>query len=504
MQDIKGRALRGGLAKLFGQGGKLALRLAFTVVVARLLSPEDFGLVAMVTVVTAVLNLFAGAGLSQSTVQRSRIDNQQISTLFWINILVGLILSLLCLVLAPLIVAVYSEPRLFWVTVAIGMGFFIGSAGVQHLALLERKLRYVTLAALEFVSQLVGISIGIYAAIAGYGYWALVASMVGASATLTMGAWIVTRWIPAWPKFKADILSLVHFGGTVTMNAMASYFAYNFDKFIIGRVLGAATLGPYALASQLINVPVYNTHTAIGGLVFSVLSRLQDDPVRFRNYFLKAYALVVSLTLPITIFLGVFSEDVVSVVLGPKWAAAAATFLLLSPSVLVLGFVAPLEWFLWSSGRHTRSLRIALVLSALAIIGCIAGLPYGTQGVAIGFSTALTLWLCPHVVWALHGTTVTPRDLLRSVSPPILAACAGVVLAFAAQPYLAPLQPVLRLALLASVMGGVYVFLLLLVLGQKAIYLDLFKTLRSRPFRGSDEPRQDVPSGDEIYSFEVK
>ena len=504
MQDIKGTALRGGLAKLFGQGGKLALRLAFTIVVARLLSPEDFGLVAMVTVVTAALNLFAGAGLSQSTVQRSRIDNQQISTLFWINLLVGLILSLLCLLIAPLIVAIYSEPRLFWVTVAIGAGFFFGSAGVQHLALLERKLRYVTLAALEFFSQLVGISIGIYAAMAGYGYWALVAAMVGASAMLTIGAWVATRWIPARPRFKADILSLVHFGGTVTMNAVASYFAYNFDKFIIGRVLGAAALGPYALASQLINVPVYNTHTAIGGLVFSVLSRLQDDPVRFRNYFLKAYALAVSLTLPITIFLGVFSEDVVSVVLGPKWGDAAAIFLLLSPSVLVLGFVAPLEWFLWSSGRHTRSLKIALVLSALAIIGCVVGLPYGTEGVAIGFSTALILWLCPHVVWALHGTTITPKTLFRSVSPPILAASIAVILAYGAQSYLISLQPILRLAVLAGVMASVYVSLLLFVLGQRAVYLDLLKTIKARPYRGPDEHRKDLPSDDAFYSFEVR
>ena len=482
MPDIKGMALRGGLAKLFGQGGKLALRLSFTIVAARLLSPEDFGLVAMVTVVTAVLNLFAGAGLSEATVQRVRIDHQQISTLFWVNILVGLILSLLCVLIAPLIVAVYHEPRLFWVTVAMGVGFFFSSAGVQHIALLGRELRYGTLAALEFFSQLISVGVGIWAAMAGYGYWALVMTMVGASLLLTIGAWVVTAWMPTWPQFKADILSLIHFGGTVTLNAVASYFAYNFDKFIVGRVLGAVALGPYALASQLINVPVYNTHTAVGGLMFSVLSRLQDDPVRFRSYFLKAYTLLLSMTLPITIFLGVFSADVVSVLLGPKWIDAVAIFRFLTPAVLVMGFVTPLEWFLWSSGRHTRSLKIALVLSACAIAGCVLGLPYGAQGVAIGFSAAMTLWLGPHVVWALYGTTITPKDLFHAASRPILAACFAAVLAYGAQSYLMPLQPIVRLIVVGGLWAVAYASVLLFVMGHKAVYLDLLKTIRARSY----------------------
>ena len=129
--DIKRLALRGGLAKLVSQAGSSALRLSFVVIAARLLEPEDFGLVAMVTAFTAILDLFATAGLSSAAVQRSVINNKQISTLFWINILFGITLCLLCLLIAPLIVTFYREPRLFWVTVAMGAAFLFNAAGVQ-------------------------------------------------------------------------------------------------------------------------------------------------------------------------------------------------------------------------------------------------------------------------------------------------------------------------------------------------------------------------------------
>src|ERR1700733_1495643 len=228
--SVKRMAVRGGLAKLFGQGGIFVLRLGFMVIVARLLKPEDFGLVAMVTIITAFLDLFANAGLSAATVQRSTINYEQISTLFWINICVGLMLSALCVLIAPAIVIFYREPRLFWVTIALGAGFLFSSAGVQHLALLQRQLRYVRLAAIECSSHFISLGFGVCVAIAGYGYWALVAAAVALPAMMTLGLWTATAWIPGRPRRRVEIGSLLHFGGTVTANGVVSYMTYNFDK----------------------------------------------------------------------------------------------------------------------------------------------------------------------------------------------------------------------------------------------------------------------------------
>lgn len=479
MQDFKGMALRGGLAKLLGQGGIFALRLTFMMVVARLLQPEDFGLVAMATIVTAVLELFASAGLSMATVQKSTIDSEQISTLFWINLAVGLLLGLLCLLVAPLIVAFYREPRLLWIMVAMGVGFIFSAAGVQHVALLQRSLRYTALAAIEFFCQLTSLGIGICFAIAGYGYWALVAAAISMPAAMTACVWRVSGWIPHKPRFGADVGSLLHFGGTVTVNGVISYMTYNFDKFILGRVWGADQLGHYGVASQLLNLPTSNINTAVGGVMFSVLSRLQNDPVSLRSYFLKAYSLIIGMTLPITIFSALFAEDVVAVILGPQWSDAAVIFRLLAPAVLIFGLINPVGWLLWSIGKHTRSLQISLAIAPLVIGGCMIGLPYGPQGVAIGFSSAMAIWLIPHVVWCLHGTAVTPLQLARTASRPLLSAAVAVALTCAALPYLPALQsPLYRLAQECTVIGVIYMCMLLFVMGQKRLYLDLIKATK--------------------------
>ena len=482
MQDIKGKVLRGGLAKLCGQGATSGLRVGFMVVLARLLEPSDFGLVAMVMGVTAVLELFTTAGLSSAAVQRSIITEDQMSTLFWINILVGIILGLLCWSLAPLLVAFYHEPRLFWPTVAIGAAFVFSSAGVQQNALLQRQMRYVTLTAIEVIAQLTSVCVGVSLAFAGYGYWALVGAAVVLPATMTVCMWVVTAWIPGRPRWDAELPSMLRFGGTVTLNGVVIYGAYNLDKVLLGRVWGAAALGYYSMAAQLINVPTATLNRVVGEVAFSALSRLQDDLTRFRNYFLKGYALVVSMTLPITAFAATFAEDIVLVILGPKWADAVPIFRLLSPTILVFGMINPLAWLMLSSRRQVRSLKLALVIAALVITSYFVGLPYGPKGVASAFSTAMVLWLVPHVIWAVHGTPISSWDLFRTASRPLIAASAAAAVAFAVQSYFGEFQsPLVRLLSEGGVMFAVYCGILLFVMGQKDSYVDLLRSLNSSP-----------------------
>ena len=447
VHDIKRMALRGGLANLLGQAGSFSLRLGFMIVAARLLRPEDFGLLAMVTVFTAVLNLLSTAGLSSATVQKLTVSQEEVSTLFWINILVGAALGLVCLLIAPLVVTFYHEPRLFWITVTMGLGFLFNAAGVQPLALLQRQLRYVALSAIEFLGQLASVGIGICLALAGYGYWALVAAAIMLPAIMTVSAGIVTAWIPGRPSWPAGIRSMLHFGGTLTLNGLITYTTYSFDRFVLGRMWGPTALGYYGVASQLLFTPTQNLNTAVGGVIFSALSRLQNDSVRFRGYFLKSYSLYVSMTLPITIFAAVFAKDVILVVLGAKWTNSIIIFQLLAPAVLVLGITNPTAWLLFSLGRHVRSLRIALVIAVLVVAGCLAGLPYGPKGVAVGFSAAIVLWLLPHLMWCVRGTPISTSDVLRAASRPLLAAIVAVVLAYIVGAYVGSFQsPVLKSA----------------------------------------------------------
>lgn len=494
MQDIKRLALRGGLAKLFSQGASFVFRLGFLMVAARLLTPEDFGLVAMVTAFTAILDLFSTAGLSSAVVQKLTVTNEQISTLFWINILVGVMLSILCVLIAPLIVAFYHEPRLFWVTVAMGAAFLFNAAGVQHLALLQRQMHYVTLAKIEFLCQLTSLGLGLCMTLAGYGYWALVAALIALPAATTVSAWAVTRWIPARPRRNTGIRSMLHFGGTITINGVICYITFNFDKFVVGRLWGATALGYYGVGSQLINTPTSALNIALGGVTFSGLSRLQNDAVRFRSYFLKGYTLNISLTLPITIFGGVFAQDIVLVALGPKWTDAAVILQMLAPVVLFFGINNPLVWILFASHRHVRSLKVAIVIAVLVLTGCLVGSSYGPKGVAAGFSTAMVLWFVPQIIWSLHGTPITPLDLFKTISRPLVSAIVAVALAYAISIYCGPLKtPLSQLALEGTVMMVTYSCLMVFVMG-KDFYFDLIRAMQN----ASSSETRDLSEGKAI------
>jgi PST family polysaccharide transporter len=215
-------------------------------------------------------------------------------------------------------------------------------------------------------------------------------------------------------------------------------------------------------------------------LAFSALSRLQNDPVRHKSYFLKGYSLVNSLTFPCTILCALFADDLILVVLGPRWMEAAPIFRLLAPTILIFGIINPMWWLMGSTGRQGRSLAIALVIAPLVSGAYVIGLPYGPGGVALAFSAAMALWLVPHILWCIHGTTVAPMDIFLAISKPLASAVIAGALAFGAGQYLVDIQlPVLRLALKVAIMIAVYYWILLFIMGQKDLYLDLLRGLGS-------------------------
>ena len=481
MNDLRTKTIRGGFARLSAQAASFLVRVGSLMVLARLLGPKDFGLVGMVTAFTGVLSLFRDFGLSSAAVQRATVTEEQMSTLFWINMLAGVLLGGLSLALAPAIAAFYHEPRLAGVTTVLAVGFLFNAAGVQHLVLLQRQMRFTVLAVIGVVSLVVGSAIAIGGARAGYGYWALVAMTVTLPLTTTIGCWLATGWVPGMPQRKSGIRSMLHFGGTVTLNSLVVYVASNFEKVLLGRFWGVNAIGLYGRAYQLINIPTDNLNSAAGEVGFAVLSRLQHDPVRLRRYFLKGYSLILALTLPITITCALFADDVIVVFLGSKWRDAAPIFRLLAPTILIFAIANPLSWLLSSLGLVARLLKMGLVIAPVMVASYILGLPYGPKGVAIAYSAVMTLWLVPLVMWALRGTVVSPLDILTAVSRPLASSIAAAALAFAVRFFYGQwIPPLPRVILETSVVGLTFFGLQLFVAGQKSLYLDLLQGLRRR------------------------
>jgi len=295
--DLKGKTVRGALASGAAQAAGFVLRTASMVIMARLLFPADFGLFGMVLAFTGFLALFRDFGLSMASVTRVSVTEDQLSTLFWLNVLVGGILAVLCVAAAPLLVRFYAEPRLLSITAAVGGGFLFIGAGAQHRAILQRGMRFGALALIDTVALVIGITAGIGMALLGVGYWALVVMTVSPQIASAAGAWLATRWIPGRPKRNTGVRSMLWYGGSITFNGVIVYMAYNADKVLLGRFWGAEALGIYGRAYQLINLPIDNLTSTVSQVVFPALARLQNDPARLRSYFVQGYSFFFALVI---------------------------------------------------------------------------------------------------------------------------------------------------------------------------------------------------------------
>lgn len=480
MKDLKEKTIRGGAARLAAQIANFVLRLGSLMILARLLSPKDFGLVGMVTAFTGILNLLRDFGLSTASVQRQDVTEAQLSTLFWINVAVGLILGIMAVVLAPFIARFYHEPRLVWVTAVLASSFLFNAVGVQHSAVLQRHMRFTALAVINMIALVVSAATAIIMAKVGYGYWSLVAMAVALPLVTTVGLWIAAAWIPRMPQTNVGLRSMMRFGGTITLNGVIMYIAYNLEKVLLGRYWGADAIGVYGRAYQLSNIPTDNLNSAVGEVAFSALSRVQDDPVRLKSYFLKGYSLVLALTLPITILCALFANDAILVLLGAKWLEAAPIFRLLAPTILIFAMINPFSWLLFAIGKVERSLKIALVIAPLVITGYVIGLPHGPKGVALGYSAAMAIWILPHIAWCVRGTAISFWDVIHTLSRPLISGAVAAVLPLLLMLFSGQwMTPLPRLLVGTSVFTAVYLIMLLLVMGQKEFYISLVRGMRA-------------------------
>jgi O-antigen/teichoic acid export membrane protein len=483
-EQIKGTSVRGGVVATISQGLRFILQTGSVMILARLLKPEDFGIQGMVIAMTGFVALFKDGGLGMATVQRGEIAHEQISTLFWINVWIGVILAALVAALAPALVAFYHEPRLFWVTIVTATTFLIGGFGMQHGALLQRSMRFVTMAKIDVLTLAISSMVGIGMAALGCGYWSLVVMALASSLINVTGLFLAVRWLPGKPSRGRGVRKMLHFGGTITLNNLVVYLAYNADKVLLGRFLGGAALGLYGRAYQLVNLPLQQLSSSIFMVAFPALSRIQDDNERLCRSFLKGYSILLSINLPITIVTALFGNEIIVVLLGAKWKEAGPILRLLTPAILGFALMNPLGWFLMATGRAARSLKISYLVAPTMLLGIMAGLHYGLNGVALGYSSAVVILVVPVIAWAIHGTGITPKVFWNTVNLPILAgllsAIAGLVFKMFTDNLLPPLP---RLVMGVALVLGVYAWILLVALGQKDLYVDLVQQVlkRNRP-----------------------
>ena len=454
--DLKGRSVRGGLVTLTSQGTQFVLQSTATVVLARLLTPADFGMVAMVTAITGLASAFADLGLSEATIQRKDITHHQVSALFWINVAIGFGLTLITVALAPVLVRLNHEPRLMSITLLLSVTFLIGGLRVQPDALLKRQMRFSSLAIRDIASYCVAVPVAIAMAWRGAGYWAIVALPLTLNFTQMLLSWVMVKWRPSLPRRNANVGSMVAFGG----NVAASYLIFNLnrsvDNILIGWYWGAAPLGLYSRAYNLLMLPVRQLNAPIASVAVPAFSKLQDDPERYARYYLRAINLITWVSLPLFGFLFVAARPVIILILGVKWWEAAPVFQILAISALGQMLFESIVWLLVSRGQSARLLKLLFIVSPLIIGSFVVGLPFGIKGVALSYSLVL-LAILPWVLkFTFQGTQLTLGNLIRALLYPVSVGLAAVGCTELVLRFFVPEPILLQLLAVASCFAAVY------------------------------------------------
>ena len=417
-EGVAGRAIRGGAFTVGSQASQFVIGLLATMVMARLLTPRDYGLIGMVTVVTGFLTIFKDIGLSRATIQRNVLTHDEASSLFWINGAVGVGIALLTAAIAPVFARFYGEPRLTNITIALAGGFLVSGFSVQHQALLRRRMRFGILAANDVFSITLASVVGITMAFERMSYWAIVGNQLTFTISGAVLAWTVCRWRPSLPKRSTPVREMLAFGGNITGFTVLNYFSRNTDDLLIGRFWGSQQLGLYAKAYQLLLFPLNQINLPIGGVAVPTLSRLVDEPERYRAAFARTLDKIVLITMPLVVFLMVCSDWLIAVVLGSQWVGAAKIFMWLA----IAGFVQPIGyttgWLFTSQNRTGELLRWGVMSSVLAVGSIAAGVHWGAEGVAKSYGLTSALITTPlNLWWVGRRGPVRTWDFYKTSAP---------------------------------------------------------------------------------------
>jgi O-antigen/teichoic acid export membrane protein len=455
--SIGQRAVRGGVATLSAQSAKFLIQMASTMVLARLLTPQDFGLLAMIGAVTAFLMPFRDMGLSMATLQKAEINNSQISSLFWINAGAGTLLALMLAAFAPLISSFYGQPILTVTIWVFSVKFLLEGLAVQHHALLKRKMQFGQLSLLEVGALAAAAVAAIGAAWTGVGHWALVIQQLTFALVSALGVWVMCPWRPGPPSRRSGVRSMITFGGQVTVANIMDSFSRNFDNVLIGWRWGAEALGLYSKAYALLLLPIRQINYPLRAVVLASLSRLQKEPDRFRQFYCRLLTLLAFTTTPLLVVMAVLSRDIILVLLGEQWVEASTIFTVLAIAALgqpVAGTIGLVNVSLGQSGRY---LRWTFIVTPVIMAAFLAGLPWGPLGVAAAYAIAIQGMRFPALWYAFRYAPVKTTDFLKAVWRPF--AVSGIMLLFmlGARHYLTFQHPIERLVICCFVGGAALV-----------------------------------------------
>jgi O-antigen/teichoic acid export membrane protein len=460
--DSMHNRIRSGLAwKVASQVFMQLSRVAVVVVLARLLTPAEYGLAAMVLVFSALVLIFTDLALGAALVQREELSERDRSTVFWTSVAAGVGFTFLGIALSWPLAAFYGEPEVQPLFAVMSVSFLLTALGTAHSALLNREMRFKSLELRMMAGTFVGGIVGIAVAYAGYGAWAIIWQQLAIAAVSTAFLWAFSRWRPRFIFSGASLRSLGGYSANVFGTRVLFYMNRKLDHMLIGRFLGASALGAYAVAYNVMLMPLSRIAQPVVEVLFPAMSRIQDDRKRMAAMWLRANRMIGAISIPAMVGLMIVAPEFVATLFGQRWEEAA-------PVIQILAWVGLLQSLqrlnssvLQACDRTGTLLRYSIVVLLASVVAFVGGLHWGIVGVATGYAISSTL-VEPYYAWITARVLDVPlADYARSLAGVTQATAGMAAVVLAAKLWLVPpdLAAGLKLAIFVALGLGSYALL---------------------------------------------
>lgn len=380
----------------FARIAKQILQFITVFFLAKYLSPSDFGLMGIALVVLGFINIFNELGIAAAVIHKQNIEVIHYSSIFWFNVIIGISLTSIILLIAPLIAVFFNNSyELTNIIRVLSINFVIISSVILQQALFEKGMNFRITASAELLASVVSSGVSIYLAFHGFGVWSLVIQSLTFSLINTVYLWVNSNWRPSFHFSFNSIKQLMSFSMNLTGFNFFNYFLRNADSLLIGKFLGIQELGYYSLALKIVMFPIQSINYIVAKVMYPVYSQLQTDHTKFREIYLKLANGISLITFPIMMGLIILSDYFVLSFFGKKWEPIILLIQVLAPVGLIQSLDSTTGSIFQAKGRTDLMLRCGIVVGVLILIGYSIGLYYGITGVTIGYLIVTLIWVYP-------------------------------------------------------------------------------------------------------------
>ncbi|MEN3951708.1 lipopolysaccharide biosynthesis protein [Iodidimonas sp. SYSU 1G8] len=412
---LKRKSVRGGAVLGVLQLCQVFLQLAWTVAMARLLRPEDFGLVAMAVPLVSLIGIIRDMGLADAVLRRPRLTYAEMSNLYWVSLAIHVAAFCLFVAAAPLVGLFYGAPEVSWIVAAYSLLLLLNGVASLHVALLTRRLQFARVGLIKLVGFTVGAAAGVVVGLIWHTYWALVVMGLTVGLTELLMAWLMSGWVPSRPHRGTNVRTMVDFGANVGLSRLMNYASSNADTVIVGKVLGAVALGFYDRAYRLMVTPTSLLLKPLESVAPSIFSRLLDTPDVYRRSVLGAMGLVLMATMPGMLFAVVMAPLLIPLAYGHGWDPVVPIFQAFGVAAVLRFQMVMLDWLFVVEGRSRAYRHWGVARASVMIAGFAIGVNWGALGVAASYAIAIALLLPVQAIWLGRTSPVRPADIGRSI-----------------------------------------------------------------------------------------